>query len=59
MGWGLTLNTMGKIIYFIIKTCSYNLKTVKDIDMESSDAYIDGIYGTLYMVSGSSLTPKV
>lgn len=37
----------------------YNLKTVKDIDMESSDAYIDGIYGTLYMVSGSSLTPQV
>lgn len=38
-GWGLTLNPMEKFIHYIVNDCS--LKTNEDIDMGSSDAYIE------------------
>lgn len=38
-GWGLTLNPMEKFIHYIVN--DYSLKTNEDIDMGSSDAYIE------------------
>ena len=37
--WGLTLNPMGKILNSIV--IGYNLKTLKDIDMRSSDSFTE------------------
>lgn len=38
-GRGLTLNPMEKFIHYIVN--DYSLKTNEDIDMGSSDAYIE------------------
>lgn len=45
--WGLTLNPMEKFEHHILN--SYNSKIIKDIDMASSDAYIE-CYGQYVMV---------
>ena len=37
--WGLTLNPMGKILNSIV--IGYNLKTLKDIDMRSSESFTE------------------
>jgi hypothetical protein len=56
---GLTLNPMGKILNSVV--IGYNLKTVKDIDMKSSESYTECyrqyIHDVRYVPWGSTHPP--